>query len=67
LGASSICCVVGDVAYGISGGIGWRVGRDVGDSVGNRVDQLYYFVFTSSLFSHGLKGAIATMSLVRIF
>jgi hypothetical protein len=30
-------------------------------------DRLYYFVFTSSLFSHGLKGTIATTSLARVF
>jgi hypothetical protein len=67
LGASNIGCVVGDVACGISCGIGWRVGRSVGGSVGSEVDRLYYFVFTTSLFSHGLKVIIATTSLARVF
>jgi hypothetical protein len=45
----------------------WSVGYSVSGSVGSGVDRLYYFVFTSSLFSHGLKGTIATTSLVRMF
>jgi hypothetical protein len=44
LGTSNIGCVVGDVAYNISG------------SVGSKFDWLHYFIFTSALFSHGLKG-----------
>jgi hypothetical protein len=63
LGASSMGYVVGNVARGISGGIGWRVFG----SVGSGVDQLYYFIFTSSLFSHGLEGTFATTSLARMF
>jgi hypothetical protein len=64
LGTSSIGCVVDIVACGISGGIGWRV---VGGSVGSGVDRLYHFVFTSFLFNHKLKGAIATTLLVKMF
>jgi hypothetical protein len=52
LGASGIGYVIGDVASVISDGIGWRIGRSIGCSVGSRVDWLHYFVFTSSLFSH---------------
>jgi hypothetical protein len=29
-------------------------------------DRLHYFVFTSSLFSHGLKGGVAATSLARV-
>jgi hypothetical protein len=67
LGASTISCVVGDVACSISGSVGWRVGRGVGSSVGSGVDRLHYFVFTSSLFSHELKGTIVATSLTRVF
>jgi hypothetical protein len=63
LDASSVSYVVSDVACGVSGGVGWRVGRGVGGSVGSEVDRLHHFVFTSSLFSHKLKGTIAPMSL----
>jgi hypothetical protein len=42
----------------ISSGVRWRIGRGVGGSVGSKVDQLHYFIFTSSLFSHGLKRAL---------
>jgi hypothetical protein len=43
------------------------VGRGISGSVGSGVDRLYYLVFTSFLFSHGLKGTIATTSLARVF
>jgi hypothetical protein len=62
LGTSSVSCIVGDVACGVSGG----VGCSVSDSVGSKVDRLHYFVFTSSLFSHGLNGGIAAASLARV-
>jgi hypothetical protein len=67
LGANNIGCVVADVACGVSSAVGWRVSRGVGGSVGSGVDRLYYFVFTSSLFSHGLKRTITLMSLARMF
>jgi hypothetical protein len=67
LGASGISCIVGDVACGVSGSIGWRVGRGIGGSGGSRVDRLYYFVFTSFLFNHGIKGTIVLTSLARVF
>jgi hypothetical protein len=67
LGANNISCVVDNIACGVSGSIGWRVGRGVGGSVGSRVDRLYYFVSASSFFSHGLNGTITAMSLERVF
>jgi hypothetical protein len=63
LGANNIGFVVADVACGVSSAVGWRVSRGVGSGV----DRLYYFVFTSSLFSHGLKRTITLMSLARMF
>jgi hypothetical protein len=66
LGSSSISYIVGDVAYDVSSGVGWRVGCGVSGSVGSKVDWLHYFVFTSSLFSYGLKGSNAATSLVRV-
>jgi hypothetical protein len=56
LGASSISCIVGDVACGVSSGVGWRVGYGISGSVGSKVDLLHYFIVTCSLFSHMLKG-----------
>jgi hypothetical protein len=58
LGANNIGCIVGVVACRISGSVGGRVGRGVGGSIGSAVDRLHYFVFTSSLLRHGLKGAL---------
>jgi hypothetical protein len=66
LGAGSISCIVGDVACGVSGGVGWRVGCGISGSVGSGVNLLHHFVFTSSLFGHGLKGTIAVMLLARV-
>jgi hypothetical protein len=64
-------CIVGDVA----GGVGWsiyrsiscRVGWSISCTVGSRVGWLHRSVFTSSLFSHRLKGTLATASLARMF
>jgi hypothetical protein len=36
-------------------------------SVGSGVDRLHHFFFTSSLFSHRLKGSLAMASLARMF
>jgi hypothetical protein len=66
LGANSVSCIVGDVACGVSGNIGWRVGCGIIISVGSRVHLLHHFVFTSSLFGHGLKWTIAATSLTRV-
>jgi hypothetical protein len=63
----SISCIVGDVACSISGGIGWRIGRSIGCGVGSGINRLHYFVFTSFLFRHWLKGSIAMTSLARMF
>jgi hypothetical protein len=71
LDVGSISCVVGDVA----GGVGWsvcrsiscRVGWSISCSVGSGIDRLHYFVFTSPLFSHRLKGTLAETSLARTF
>jgi hypothetical protein len=52
LGTSSISCIIGDAACGVSGSMGWRIGRSVGCCVGSGVDLLHYFVFTSSFFNH---------------
>jgi hypothetical protein len=62
LGASIISCIVSDVSCSISGSVGWRVGG----SIGSEVDQLHYFIFASSLFSHELKGTIALTLLARV-
>jgi hypothetical protein len=71
LDVGSVSCVVGDV----TGGIGWsvcrgfscRVGWSVSCSIGSGIDWLHYFVFSSSLFSHRLKGTLAVTSLERTF
>jgi hypothetical protein len=68
LDVGSISCIVGDIADGV----GWSIGRsisyrvswsiscsigwNISCSVGSRVGRLHHFVFTSSLFSHSLKG-----------
>jgi hypothetical protein len=65
----SIGCVVDDVTSGIGQVICWgishRVGWSVRCSIGNGVDWLRYFVFTSSFFSHRVEGTLATTSLAR--
>jgi hypothetical protein len=66
LGTDSISCIVGDVACGVSGGVGWKVGCGISGSVGSGVNLLHHFVFTSSLFSHELKGTIVVTSLARV-
>jgi hypothetical protein len=71
LDVGSISYVVGDVAGGIGWSVYWRisyrVGWSISCSVGSGVDRLHYFVFTSSLFSHWLKGTLAATSLARTF
>jgi hypothetical protein len=49
---------VGDIVLCISRGITHGVGGCVGGNIGSKVDRLHYFIFTSALFSHGLKGAL---------
>jgi hypothetical protein len=67
LNAGSVSCVVGDV----TSGAGWSVCRGIGCrvswSIGSGLDRLHDFVFTSSLFSHGLKGTLAAASVARMF
>jgi hypothetical protein len=69
LNIGSIGCVVDDVTSGIGQVICWgishRVGWSVRCSIGNEVDWLRYFVFTSSFFSHRVEGTLATTSLAR--
>jgi hypothetical protein len=71
LNVGSVSCVVGDVASGVGWsicrGISCKVSRSISCSIGSRVDRLHDFVFTSSLFSDGLKGTLAAMSLARMF
>jgi hypothetical protein len=71
LDVGSVSCIVGDV----TGGVGWsvcqsiscRVGWSISYNIGSRIDRLHHFVFTSSLFSHQLKGTLAAASLARTF
>jgi hypothetical protein len=69
LNIGSIGCVVGDVTSGVGlivcWGVSHRIGWSVSRSVGSRVDRLCYFIFTSSFFSHRVKGTLATTSLAR--
>jgi hypothetical protein len=71
LNIGSVSCVVGDVTSGtgwsVCRGIGCRVGCSISCSIGSGVDLLHNFVFTSSLFSHGLKGTLVAASVVRMF
>jgi hypothetical protein len=71
LGAGNISCIVGDIACGVGGGIGWRIGCSVGNrigcGVGSEIGRLHYFVFISYLFSYWFKGTVATTSLARMF
>jgi hypothetical protein len=66
---SSIGCIVGGIASGISRGVSWSISRWVGWSIGcsvsSRVTWLHYFVFTSSFFSHRIKVTLAMTSLAR--
>jgi hypothetical protein len=68
LNVGSVGCVAGDVASGVGWsvcrGIGCRVNWSISCSIGSGVERLHDFVFTSSLFSHGLKGTLAAVSLV---
>jgi hypothetical protein len=58
LATSGVGGIVLYVAEGITRGVGSRVGCCVSGSFGSKVDRLHYFIFTSSLFSHGLKGVL---------
>jgi hypothetical protein len=48
-------------------GVGWSVCLGISCSIGSKVDRLHNFIFTLSLFSHRLKGALAATLLVRMF
>jgi hypothetical protein len=61
LDVSSIGCIVCGIASGISRGVWWSIGC----SVSSGVTRLHYFIFTSSFFSHRVKGTLATTSLAR--
>jgi hypothetical protein len=67
----SVGCVIGDIASGIGRGIRWGISYGVGwrisCNISGGIDRLHYFVFTSSLFSHWLKGTLAVTSLARTF
>jgi hypothetical protein len=71
LNIGSVSCVVGDVASGVGRGVCWGISRGVSwsisYSIGSGIDWMYHFVFTSSLFSHWLKGTLAATSLARTF
>jgi hypothetical protein len=75
LGFGNISCIVGDIARSVDGGVSWRIGCIIDNRIGGRVtcgvgngiSWLYYFIFTSSLFSYRLKGTFAATSLVRTF
>jgi hypothetical protein len=67
LNVGSVSCVVGDVAGGVDSDVDYRVSWSINCSVGSEIDRLYYFIFTSSLFSYWLKGAVTTVLLVRMF
>jgi hypothetical protein len=71
---SDVCLNIGSigcVVYEATSGIGWvicwgisrRVGWSVGCNIGSGIDQLRYFVFASSFFSHWVEGTLATISL----
>jgi hypothetical protein len=71
LDVGSIGCVVGDIISSVGWGVWWsisrRIGWSVSCSIGSGVGRLHYFIFTSSLFSHRVKGTLATTSLSRTF
>jgi hypothetical protein len=56
LDVGSVGCVVGGIASSISRGVCWSISRWVGWSIGcsvsSGIGRLYYFVFTSTFFSH---------------
>jgi hypothetical protein len=70
LDVSSIGCIVGGIASGISRGVWWSISRwvvwSIGCSVVSGVTRLHYFVFTSSFFSHRVEGTLAMTSLARM-
>jgi hypothetical protein len=65
----SVGCVVNGIASNIGRSVCWSISRRVGwsisYSVGSGVDQLRYFVFASSLFSHRVEGTLTATSLAR--
>jgi hypothetical protein len=65
----SIGCIVGGITSSIGRSVCWSIIRRIGWSIrcniGSGVGRLHYFVFSSSLFSHGVERTPATMSLVR--
>jgi hypothetical protein len=69
LDVGSIVCIVSDITSTIGRSVCWSISRRVGWSIsyniGSGVDQLRYFVFASSLFSHRVEGALVTTSLSR--
>jgi hypothetical protein len=67
LNVGSVSCIVGDVASGVGRGIGCRVSWTISCSISSGIDQLHYFIFTSSLFSYWLKGTLAATSLASTF
>jgi hypothetical protein len=71
LDVGSVGCIVDGITSNISRSVCWsishRVGWSISCKVSSGIDRLHYFVFTSSLFSHWLKGTLATTSLARTF
>jgi hypothetical protein len=71
LNIGSVSCIVGDV----TSGVGWSVCRSIdcgvswsiSCSISSGVDRLHDLVFTSSLFSHGIKGTLVVASVARMF
>jgi ABC-type maltose transport system permease subunit len=71
LDVGSVGCVVDDIASGVGRGvfrnISHRVSWSISYNISSRIDRLHYFVFTSSLFSHWLKGTLIVTLLTRTF
>jgi hypothetical protein len=71
LDVGSVGCIVNGITGNISRSICWSVGRRVGWSIGcsvnSGIDQLYHFVFPSSLFGYWVEGTLAATSLARTF
>jgi hypothetical protein len=65
----SVGCIVGSITSSINRSICWsiirRVGWSVSCNIGSGVDQLCYFIFASSLFSHRVEGTLAMTLLAR--